>query len=75
MSRSGWAESLSIAMNRLGLETSAPGCHSEPFAVIPSEARNLALPVQGKLREESRTSPVSRARFLSRDCGIGMTRT
>ena len=31
-------------------------CHSEPFTVIPSEARNLALPVQGKLREESRTS-------------------
>ena len=30
-------------------------CHSEPFTVIPSEARNLALAVQGKLREESRS--------------------
>ena len=30
-------------------------CHSEPFTVIPSEARNLALPVQGKLREQSRS--------------------
>ena len=28
-------------------------CHSEPFAVILSEAKDLALPAQGKLREES----------------------
>ena len=29
-------------------------CHSESFAVILSEAKNLALPAQDKLREESR---------------------
>jgi hypothetical protein len=28
-------------------------CHSEPFAVILSAAKDLALPAQGKLREES----------------------
>jgi hypothetical protein len=28
-------------------------CHSEPFAVILSEAKDLALSAQGKLREES----------------------
>ena len=28
-------------------------CHSEPFAVILSEAKDLALGAQGKLREES----------------------
>jgi hypothetical protein len=28
-------------------------CHSESFAVILSEAKNLALSAQGKLREES----------------------
>jgi hypothetical protein len=41
-------------------------CHSEPFSVIPSEARNLALPVQGKLREESRSAnpDLIGARFL-----------
>ena len=33
--------------------------------VIPSEARNLAL--SGEVRG------TSRARFISRDCGIGMT--
>ncbi len=27
-------------------------CHPESFAVILSEAENLALPAQGKLREE-----------------------
>jgi len=35
--------------------------HSEPFNVIPSEARNLALDVQSKLREESRTAPRSQS--------------
>jgi hypothetical protein len=30
-------------------------CHSEPFAVILSEAKDLALGAQGKLREQSRT--------------------
>jgi hypothetical protein len=41
-------------------------CHSEPFTVIPSKARNLALPVQGKLREESRSGnpDLIGARFL-----------
>ena len=29
-------------------------CHSEPFAVILSAAKDLALPAQDKLREESR---------------------
>jgi len=29
--------------------------HSEPFAVILSEAKDLALGAQGKLREESRS--------------------
>jgi hypothetical protein len=28
-------------------------CHPEPFAVILSEAKNLALPAQDKLREGS----------------------
>src|SRR5271157_6652711 len=32
------------------------GCHSEPFAVILSAAKDLALPAQGKLREESRSA-------------------
>jgi len=51
-------------------------CHSEPFTVIPSEARNLALPVQGKLREESRSDfsfhacRTQKARFLA---ALGMT--
>jgi len=40
-------------------------CHSEPFAVILSEAKDLTLGAQGKLREESRSEyfPL-RARFL-----------
>src|SRR5208337_2630779 len=36
------------------------GCHSEPFAVIlipQSREKDLALPAQGKLREESRSAP------------------
>ena len=40
------------------------GCHSEPFAVILSAAKDLALPAQGKLREESRSGHGGRARFL-----------
>jgi hypothetical protein len=32
-------------------------CHSEPFAVILSEAKDLALGAQDKLREESRPGP------------------
>jgi hypothetical protein len=31
-------------------------CHSEPFAVILSAAKDLALGAQGKLREESRSA-------------------
>ena len=31
--------------------TTPPGCHSEPFTVILSEAKDLALGAQGKLRE------------------------
>jgi hypothetical protein len=31
-------------------------CHSESFAVILSEAKNLDLPAQDKLREESRSA-------------------
>jgi hypothetical protein len=31
-----------------------PCCHSESFAVILSAAKDLALPAQDKLREESR---------------------
>jgi hypothetical protein len=46
-------------------------CHSEPFTVIPSEARNLALPVQGKLREESGFGSKGSTRFLA---SLGMTR-
>ena len=41
-------------------------CHSEPFAVIPSKARNLALSALGKLREESRPENRGTARFLLR---------
>ena len=32
-------------------------CHSEPFAVILSEAKDLALGAQGKLREASCSAP------------------
>jgi hypothetical protein len=39
-----------LTPNRLG--SSGLG-HSEPFAVILSEAKDLALGAQGKLREES----------------------
>ena len=35
-----------------------------PHAVILSEAKNLALTAQGKLREESRTQNTRNARFL-----------
>jgi len=45
-------------------------CHSEPFTVIPSEARNLALAVQGKLREESISVNRGLTRFLA---SLGMT--
>jgi len=45
-------------------------CHSEPFAVIPSGARDLALFAQGRLRARSRKSLVSQARFLA---SLGMT--
>jgi hypothetical protein len=47
-------------------------CHSEPFAVILSAAKDLALPAQGKLREESSPDQIgiSRARFLA---SLGMT--
>jgi hypothetical protein len=31
-------------------------CHPEPFAVVLSEAKNLALGAQGKLREGSRSA-------------------
>ena len=41
--------------NNVGPRHSAFRCHSEPFAVILSEAKNLALPAQDKLREESRS--------------------
>jgi hypothetical protein len=34
-------------------ENITKSCHSEPFAVILSEAKDLALDAQGKLREES----------------------
>jgi len=35
-------------------ETRTPsGCHSEPFAVILSEAKDLARGAQGRLHEES----------------------
>jgi hypothetical protein len=36
------------------LKNESDPCHSEPFAVILSEAKDLALFAQGKLREESR---------------------
>jgi len=39
-------------------------CHSEPFAIILSEAKDLALGAQGKLREESRPEDKSSAGFL-----------
>jgi len=40
-------------------------CHSEPFAVILSAAKDLALGAQGKRREESRSEHFQRtARFL-----------
>ena len=46
------------------------GSPSEPFAVIPSKARNLALSVRGKLREESGSENAGKARFLA---SLGMT--
>jgi hypothetical protein len=51
-------------------------CHSEPFAVILSTAKDLALGAQDKLREESCTAVMrivearTRARFLA---ALGMT--
>ena len=39
----------------VAFETPGPACHSEPFAVILSEAKDFALAAQGKLREESRS--------------------
>jgi hypothetical protein len=45
----------------------AEATYSDPFTVIPvpqSRGGNLALPVQGKLREESRSENKGRARFL-----------
>ncbi len=47
-----------FVLNRIAVTS----CHSEPFTIIPSEARNLALPVQGKLREESRSAYKLRTR-------------
>jgi hypothetical protein len=52
--------------NRM-LKNASQRCHSEPFIVIPipqSRARNLGLPVQGKLREESRSENKGTAGFL-----------
>jgi hypothetical protein len=43
-------------------------CHSEPFAVILSVAKDRALPAQGKLREESRLRIfMNNARFFLRN--------
>ncbi len=48
-----------------GCGRTPPSCHSEPFAVILSAAKDLALAAQGKLREESRSDCFQRsARFL-----------
>ncbi len=48
-----------------GCGETLPSCHSEPFAVILSAAKDLALPAQGKLREESRSECFQdNARFL-----------
>ena len=42
-----------------------PCGHPEPFAVILSAAKNLALPAQGKLREGSRSEHIQgHARFF-----------
>jgi hypothetical protein len=43
---------------RPGIQSPSGRCHSEPFAVILSEAKDLALGAEGKLREESRSEPV-----------------
>jgi hypothetical protein len=43
------------ALSLAGCEKTLPCCHSESFAVILSEAKNLVLPAQDKLREESRS--------------------
>ena len=49
-----------------GLRKNVPEpCYSEPFAaVILSEAKNLGISAQGKLREESRSEDKGLARFL-----------
>jgi hypothetical protein len=39
-----------------GCGKTLPCCHSESFAVILSAAKDLALPAQDKLREESRST-------------------
>ena len=57
----------SIGISRV-LRDVCERCHSEPFTVIPTlsgaKGRNLALPVQGELREESRSGKKGLGRFL-----------
>jgi hypothetical protein len=47
------------------LKKGSAQCHSDPFAVILSAAKDLALPAQDKLREDSRSGSKDLARFLS----------
>ena len=52
------------------VEEKATACHSEPFAVIlipQSREKDLALPAQGKLREES---PHLKAQSVRKNAGI-----
>jgi len=65
-----------VFISRIIAHETARTRHYEPFNVIPSEARNLAVPVQGKLREESRIASRSQTeipRFARNDRleGIG----
>ena len=50
------SQAAATAYGSRGCGKTLPCCHSESFAVILSEAKNLALPAQDKLREESRSA-------------------
>jgi hypothetical protein len=58
-----------LSLGRM-LKDHGQGCHSEPFTVIPSEARNLALSPLGRLREEFPSGHKRLTRFLA---SLGMT--
>jgi len=64
-----------LVINRIVERENTRTSRSRPFTVIPSEARNLALPVQSKLREESRSGNARQCeipRFARNDIRTGV---